>query len=815
MLVKYYKDERLSYASRNRYSILPELEYTEENQRSILLGDGAYTTIKTDKSNLCNYVVIDNTRWFVASYRYLNGSQIELSLQRDVIGEFGISSFFGKINRGITDNILKNKKELSLNQILKKRNDDFKSRIPLIPDSNKYGEYSVDNHLNECWGIMYLTKPTDGEPSININIPSFKYDISGLPLLDVGKRTISSNAVLAFSGTFCLAYDWYEENIPTKFYFYIVKLRFNADLSGNISYANSSIYFKSKYTSSYKKDMEKNSCSALIINSSAYFDDKSDEGYNTMSIKILNAYINKVLSKSFINENVFNPGSVQVASSVLTYNNKYVGDNEDIYIYNVDELTERVPEQGNSIGSSSDIKNALHGYDFGGSGFSSIAVNPTQYNGLYIDPIDPTASSVVYCYRDNVVQNVSRKKIVDYVPDELVLDVSVNLIDEPYILYAVPLYDVNIYRDNELKYSVFRNNAFSSFNKIIQYLSGTNGYLVDAQIYPYCPDLNREPQEINGVPIFQVDTNSFTRRCSVDARPFEDVKKEYICRERAIVSPDHSNKFSFNFYDYKTSNSVLEVDIKTALKPFSIISSAVIVRDENSLMGIRYPSDLSGCQPTSNGFEVSLATNQFQEYIRNNSNFEKTFNKNQEYLSKQHEIERSNESVQAVVNTLSASMMGAIGGAAMTGGGIPGIAGAVAGGTVAGVTVGTAMAAQSAINENMRNYEYNLQKELFDLNIGQVKNLPNSISRISSFNEIILREFWFMFETYECTDEEIELVNLFLEKYSYDLGVYGWFVNYFKSGRFIKGSIITSNLITNLHNIANKEMQGGVYFYVD
>ena len=153
MNITYYKDSRLAYASRNRYKdISNAVILGQENQKAVLLGDGANTSIKTKSSNVCDYVTIDGTRWFVTSYTYVNGGQVVLNLQRDVIGEFGVDSMYGKIERGHTDGILKYRKELSLNQILKKRS-------KLLPSTNQYGNYLVNNHNNEMWGIFYLVKP--------------------------------------------------------------------------------------------------------------------------------------------------------------------------------------------------------------------------------------------------------------------------------------------------------------------------------------------------------------------------------------------------------------------------------------------------------------------------------------------------------------------------------------------------------------------------------------------------------------------------------------------------------------------------------
>ena len=82
MIINYYKSSDLSYANRKRYKTFNYIPDSTEQQNAVKLGDGARTTIKTSASNLCNYVKIDNTRWYVVSYRYVNGGQVILNLQR-------------------------------------------------------------------------------------------------------------------------------------------------------------------------------------------------------------------------------------------------------------------------------------------------------------------------------------------------------------------------------------------------------------------------------------------------------------------------------------------------------------------------------------------------------------------------------------------------------------------------------------------------------------------------------------------------------------------------------------------------------------
>lgn len=163
-------------------------------------------------------------------------------------------------------------------------------------------------------------------------------------------------------------------------------------------------------------------------------------------------------------------------------------------------------------------------------------------------------------------------------------------------------------------------------------------------------------------------------------------------------------------------------------------------------------------------------------------------------------------------------MMGAIGGSQL---GELGLAkafgtkagGAAVGASVAGSVVGGAMIAQNVVNESLRKYEEKLLKERFDLNIGTIKNIPDSLNRVSSFNEIIAQEFYFVIEVYECSPADSKVADTFVKFYGYGLGVFDFLSNYVKNGWFIRSTLISSELEPKMHTIASNELEGGIYLY--
>ena len=846
MNVTYYKDSRLAYASRNRYKdISNAIILGQENQKAVLLGDGANTSIKTKSSNVCDYVTIDGTRWFVTSYTYVNGGQVVLNLQRDVIGEFGVDSMYGKIERGHTDGILKYRKELSLNQILKKRS-------KLLPSTNQYGNYLVNNHNNEMWGIFYLIKPNKinsetGQPYediLDISIPGFTPATIDYNYIENGDYYSYINPA-DFNEATC--------KIQTYLKFsYITNINNPKGTSFNPVFINCGFYFvlengvyKAKIFA--ERTTEHNVYANFYV---GYKDTQSDldyvEFFKSIARTIMRNLSNELLSNtaSSVEYKYSLPSILETRISPELYRNAIVKHNNKYYKYT---LVDSPYEEYGYSGLASDESAFSNLFSFWGTAEDAVypdinerfaTYNAGEKKATYIynneqfvvynyDEIDDAGKEIFYAYSYNkyTKSNVSSVEISPSEAGTLRIDLNQQLIDEPYNILVMPLFDVKIYdTNNTLLYTINKDRAFNIFNAIIQYLSGDNPYLVDAQIYPYCPVLTNVISTVSNYPVFSIFSTSYITKTSINLYPNNDVKTEYIENEYNIVAPDQSSVFTFKYYDYKNGNGnnnseALEIDIKTALKPFTIISSAVIVRDENSLKGINYESNLNGCQPSSNGFECSLSSNAFETYKRNNSNYQAIFDKQMEKMNIEHSVEKTNDIVASVVNTVSAATMGGIAGAAVSDAGIFNTpinkgTGAAIGAGLAGAAVGTAMGLQAYKNDKLREYERSYERTMFNLNIGTVKNIPNSVNRISSFNELIMSEFCYIVETYSCSEFEHQfIVPDFINEYGYEIGVYDFMSEYAEEGWFLRGEIIKSNLVVNLHMIAKSELSGGVYIY--
>lgn len=818
----------MAYATRQRFVDISKFEpFNTEELRSVRLGNGAVTSVKTSIKNICDYVTIDGTRWFVTDYIYLNGSQVQLNLQRDVIGEFGLKNCYGKVERGHTNSFLKYRKELSLNQILKKR-------VPLIPTEKQYGNLKISTHDGEKWGILYFVKPSGLDPetgekypdSVNISIPSFAPRTVDLGFIQDGTINTVNNDVDAYV------------SVPFVFRHYL-----------------SSYYYDYYFTANYRFEINEDRTGYVIESDwtyegseqvSLYGGDYSDrvvvsgnpsvgESYYVIADAITDAYGNYLINSvqgtaGYIRHPITIKPIGEEKPSILGYNGKVIFYNQKYYKYSVESY---VYDDYGEV-NRNDLRLSLTD-TFSGKTIRFTLPNGQQ--GSFSANCTVGANALNLTEIGTVLRRNQQKATYTILTGaeagEISITTAVNVVDEPFYTLVFPLYDVDLSivdpddGDTVKDYSIEGKRAFEVFNTVIQYMSGEKPYLVDAQIYPYCPDVFSVGSEIkhgetgSSYPFFTVVSSSFMRECTVNLYPNSDIKLDYITREYTVVSPDQSGRFTFNFYDYV--NEINEVGgeniatmsflIKTALKPFAIVSSAVIQPTPNSLIGMTYYSDMRGSQPSGAGFECSLSSNAFEEYKRQNSNYQQIFSLQQDELRKQHEVERVNEKTQAVVNTLTQTAFGAIAGAQLGGNwSIGQIAGGVAGGAAAAATVGTMSAIQYNKNEDLRQYEEYLQQQNFDLTIGTIKNIPNSVNRISSFNEIMMQEFWFYVEVYECSDYEIKLAKEFIDRFSYGIGIYGNIYNFIKNGWFVRATLVTSSFPTTLHQIAATDLMGGIYY---
>lgn len=877
MRVTFYNVTALAYSNRNRFKDIIDVPILGtdsvtviDNHRSIDIGNGDFCYIVTKAENKSTYVTIENqeiglTRWYVTDTSYLNGGQIQLNLVRDVVGEFGLENVVGKVERGITSGALKYRSELSVNQVLKnreriqteiKRGEITIEKVKAMRNYVQYGNMKVlarsgtqdldsNPHSGEQWGVVYFKIPEEKQ-TFEL-APTQQVFGSGEPIEN--NTTIATRLLSGVVGVieFDLFYNFtalFSTQYPRKVHCRIEFNRENvfSDYTYRFIFSNEEKYELEEHYTSAKLNSA-NHIEILGTNRRQY---KVDS--NQKLLKLAQAFCNKIITAIQEQESTvyYKPASINVNTSstfdATQYDNVYYKEESIYYLYKVqygtrteNGICDKTGLQSYLIGPNGKISNV--------GGTFEVNIDNQFYEVYCASSLTLNATSLVSYYKYDVTKEIKSPTDLNM---SLVIETDISKsVYEPFTTLVCPLYDCIIYDDNNGNvYYVDGKQAWDAFNKIINKLSGDNGWLIDAQVIPYCPPLiakatsvtePKEEKKVTKLPLFYINNGYFSYDIVKKVNVYENVKKDYIQRKYNIKSPDQSNDFLFDLYDYiaiedkndeeqslETLGTTTEKDvtfrIKCVLKPFDFICCCGVVPSEGSIKNSTYESELMGCVPSNNGFEATLTSNAFETYKRENANYQQIFNTQLEELQKQHQVEKVNEKVQAVVNTITATSMGAIGGAAMSnasvlGTSFSGAIGASIGGAAAGLTVGIAQNRQIQANEKLREYEEYLLQKNYDLQIGTIKKVPNSVNRISSYNNLIMQDFAFILETYDTTTQEDVFVTNFIYNYGYAIGVIDNISKYTKNACFVKGNVITSNLNVALNLLLDKELQGGIYYY--
>ena len=154
---------------------------------------------------------------------------------------------------------------------------------------------------------------------------------------------------------------------------------------------------------------------------------------------------------------------------------------------------------------------------------------------------------------------------------------------------------------------------------------------------------------------------------------------------------------------------------------------------------------------------------------------------------------------------------------ATTGALLGNLPGAIAGG-VAGLGISAVGGVMDVIdNQKLRDDARSSQFDMFNYQLGNVKALPNTLTKVSTYN--INNKIYPFYEIYEATSEEIEALRQQLKWRGYNLGIIGQLSDFQVEGKYFKGKLIRleevqdvslgdSHLIENF----NSELQQGLYW---
>lgn len=399
--------------------------------------------------------------------------------------------------------------------------------------------------------------------------------------------------------------------------------------------------------------------------------------------------------------------------------------------------------------------------------------------------------------------------------------------DAPYDVFAIPYDQVHLQLAN-------RDTDPRITDELINALSVELGsQLYDLQLVPYCPLLDvqvsdgiirevgsanvdynyirNEDSDIVGIIYFcskakgtfdipvNLEIENYTQKANINKK----IDSETV--NYRLVSPNYNGQFEFKT-SFNNAN-INRINIDFEYKPYMPYIHACPVFDNTGLYGGDY-DDARGLI-CGGDFSLPIISDAWTQYQINNKNYQAIFDRQIQNMQEVHAQQAWDAGNKTILNTLT----GAIGGAAVgakVGGGWGALAGAAVG-TGAGLAGGI-------MDEYSLEKYYKIQesytKDSFQLQLGNVKALPYSLTKVSSLNNN--NKLFPFIEKYEATDTEVQALINKITYTSMTVGAVGTISTYIDPSErhWVSGEIlIIDNLGEDslLAGTIYEEIKKGVY----
>ena len=221
------------------------------------------------------------------------------------------------------------------------------------------------------------------------------------------------------------------------------------------------------------------------------------------------------------------------------------------------------------------------------------------------------------------------------------------------------------------------------------------------------------------------------------------------CDKWRLTSPNFSNYFDFSV---EKNGGVQYFNVDCCYKPYTPYIH--INPNFNGLYGQDF-NDPRGLV-CGGDFSLSQVTDAWQEYQLQNKNFQQTFDRQIQNMEFNNRIGLAQDIFGAVAGTGQGAVSGATSGAMI--GAMGGPVGMAAGAAVGGSLSGVGGVADIVLNQLSRSEALDYNKDLFGYQLGNIKALPYTLSKISALNDN--NKIFPVLEYYTATDIEKEaLVN--------------------------------------------------------
>lgn len=404
--------------------------------------------------------------------------------------------------------------------------------------------------------------------------------------------------------------------------------------------------------------------------------------------------------------------------------------------------------------------------------------------------------------------------------------------DAPYSMFAIPYGNITVKNAGGADYTVDKDAMFSVACELIKKYGGNSAKLYDVQLLPYCPiqrilsaageiDLASDTllydniTQTKGGATTNIGIVCYAQVSSFSFNIFEtisvvNVKIENECSKYRLVSPNFNGQFEFNA---ARNGGVDFFNVDCSYKPYQPYIhinpnfSSLYGEDFNDARGLICGGD----------FSLPAMSDAWATYERQNKNYNDIFNRQIENLEVNQGLQRIESAAGALFGAFSGAVSGASAGASIGGG-----VGAGVGAVVGGLASAAGGVVDIELLKRRQEEEMSFRKDEHVLQLGNIKALPASLTKVSAFN--YNNKIFPILEHYTCTDIERETVAKKIVWEGMTINAFGkiedYIINSWSYGDnedkgYIQAEIIRIDEISeDFHIVAAiaKELAKGVYF---
>lgn len=339
--------------------------------------------------------------------------------------------------------------------------------------------------------------------------------------------------------------------------------------------------------------------------------------------------------------------------------------------------------------------------------------------------------------------------------------------DAPYKMFCMPYGEITIYNEDRSQELV--RTVPDVALKMAQLLSIEGGaWLYDLQLLPYNPfspgsipspaegeyQLITDSEGTAVSAILFPKSSSFTVNVGnvnlinaiAEANNNGSKKMENECDMFRLVSPNGNGAFEFNRAKLGTITNIVA---DCTYRPYS---PYIQIRPQFSGMyGTTFNKDQRGLI-CGGDFSLPRTTDAWTAYELQNKNYEKTFQRQIENLEIQNNYQRTMQIASTIAGSVSGGVSGATAGGFMSSSPVGAAVGA-AGGLAASAAAGIA---DIMLSDELRTESVRYAQDRFGYSLGNIKAMPQSLSKISGFT--INNKIFPYLEYYTCSKEERQAV---------------------------------------------------------